>query len=137
MDKETKNEFEKMNGEFEKMNGEFEKMNGEFEKLAVMIKNGFDQTASKEELEVVKQDLEATKEDLGDKIDGIEQDLEKKIDEISAKLQDQKQVPLVRKVDEKLNKEIEIHGKNKTLSREDIKEIENLNPFPSKPVITL
>jgi len=122
MDKETKNEFEK---------------------LAIMVKNGFDQTASKEELEGVKNDLrgvkknlEATKKDLGGKINKFKRDLEEKIDEVSAKLQDQKNVPLVRKVDEKLDKEIEIHGKNKTLSQKDIEEIKDLNPFPSKPAIT-
>lgn len=115
---------------------EFKKVNKQFEDLAVIIKNGFDQTASKEELEVVKQDLEAVKEGLGDKINEVKQDLEEKIDRVNANLQDQKQVPLVRKVDEKLDKEIEIHGKNKTLSKEDIKEIKSLSPFPAKPVIT-
>ncbi|NQU99205.1 MAG: hypothetical protein HQ538_00555 [Parcubacteria group bacterium] len=124
MDKDTKNEFKKINSEFEN--------------LAVMIKNGFDQTAT---------DIEEAKEDLNSRINGVEQglegkihevkqDLEEKVDEVSTKLQDQKQVPLVRKVDEKLDKEIEIHGKNKILSEEDIEEIKNLSPFPAKPVIT-
>ena len=137
MDKETKNEFKKINSEFEN--------------LAVMIKNGFDQTASKNDLEEVRQELKSevgevkndlesqingAKNDLESQINGVKNDLEDKIDEVSAKLQDQKQIPLVRKVDEKLNKEIEIHGKNKILSEKDIKEIKNLSPFPAKPAIT-
>ena len=33
MDKETREQFEKINGQFEKINGQFEKINGQFEKI--------------------------------------------------------------------------------------------------------
>ena len=106
----------------------------EIEKLAIMVKNGFDQTATKKDLEnlATKEDLKAVKEELT----GVKEDLEEKIDDLSAKVQEQKNVPLIRKVDEKLNKEIEIHSRNKILSSADIKEIKDLNPFSSKPAVT-
>ena len=124
----------------QEIKNEFKKINKEFENLVIMVKNGFDQTATKNDLEelATKEDLEAVKKELTgvkEELIGAKEDLEEKIDDLSAKVQEQKNVPLVRKVDEKLNKEIEIHSRNKILSSADIKEIKDLNPFPSKPAV--
>jgi len=124
----------------QEIKNEFKKINKEFENLVIMVKNGFDQTATKNDLEelATKEDLEAVKKELTgvkEELTGVKEDLEEKIDDLSAKVQEQKNVPLVRKVDEKLNKEIEIHSRNKILSSTDIKEIKDLNPFPSKPAV--
>ena len=114
---------------------EFKKINSQIEILAATINND---VAKKEDLEnfATKEDLRnfATKEDLNEVKESIEK-LDKKIDGVNSNLQIQKNVPIIRKVDDKVNKHVEIHYQRKNITEKDLEEIKKLDPFPGKPII--
>jgi hypothetical protein len=105
---------------------EFKKINSQIEILAATINND---VAKKEDLENF-----ATKDDLK-KLEEKIIKIDKKIDNVSADVQIQKNVPIIRKVDNKVNKHIEIHYQRKNITEKDLEEIKKLDPFPGKPII--
>jgi hypothetical protein len=44
-------------------------------------------------------------------------------------------VPIIKKVDKKVNKHIEIHYQRKNITEKDVEEIRKLDPFPGKPIV--
>ncbi len=128
MDKELKNEFEKINKHFEKVDKRFDKINSQIEILAATINND---VAKKEDLENLEKKMDTGFEKMNKKF----KDLEENVNDISAKVQIQKNVPIIRKVNEKVNKHIEIHEKRGNITKEDIAVISKINPFPSKEAL--
>ncbi|NQV13140.1 MAG: hypothetical protein HQ530_02455 [Parcubacteria group bacterium] len=139
MDQETRSEFaqtnrkivqtnQKMDREFAKTNQKidkrFEQMDSKFENLAKMIKAGFDNTATKEDLKNY-----ATKKDL--RIEINKHKLETQ-DFISDKMADFKSdmLMLTRKEDDKLFCLVDKLGKKKIISRRDIAQLGKMKPFP-------
>jgi len=143
MDKDIKNEFKKLTEILgEKIDGNAKniaKLSKKVEKIskkindelptAEMINNSFASTAN--DLENLEKKMDAGFEKINKKF----KDLEKDVDDISANLQIQKNVPIIRKINEKVNKHIEIHEKRGNITKEDIAVINKINPFPSKEAL--
>lgn len=110
MDQEIKQEFGKVSQEFKNLNQKFEH---QFENLAVMIKEGFDQTVSREEF-IRLQTTVATKDYLDEKLADLRGDL----------------VVLTRKEDNKLIKLVELLKGKKILSEAETKDLFKMEPFP-------
>jgi hypothetical protein len=152
MDKETKNEFKKL---AELLGGKIDgnaknivklgrKIDGNAKNIAKLSKKIDDELPTAKMInnsfEAVKKDLEnfATKEDfkkIEEKMDNKFENIEKSLDKISGDLQIQKNVPIIRKVDEKVNKHIEIHKKRGNITKEDAAIISKINPFPGKEAL--
>ena len=117
-----KSEIGGMKGEIGGLKGEMSKMSSEFEKLVIMIKKGFDKTATKQELKVCKKELRA-------EINKNKLELK---DFIENKLADQKGdlILLARKEDKKLLRLAGILYGRKVINKSEVEKLSSMEPFP-------
>ena len=120
-----KSEIGGMKGEIGGLKGEMSKMSSEFEKLVIMIKKGFDKTATKQELKVCKKELRA--------------EINKKLTNTNSDLLENKSKHTLNKeevIQKVLDKNPNLSYDSKTEEFTNTEKNGNINKFPAKDLIS-